>query len=238
MAMNQAGDVDEFDADAARGGYVYTRDDKLSCRLARQRHLDALLKEVDLNDRKVVDLGCGDGYMTVRLYDAGRPAAMVGIDPAPNAIAVARANQGDRDIQFTVADAENSGLEGDAFDIGLLVGVIHHTARPTRVIAEALRVARELVLLEPNGWSPVLKVIEKTSPYHRAHNEKSYSAKRLQYWLDAAGARVAAIRFAGLVPFFCPDLVAAGLKRLEPIVEGTPALRNVACAFTVIRAVR
>ncbi len=35
--------------------------------------------------------------------------------------------------------------------------------------------------------------------------------------------------YIGLVPFFCPDLMARVLNALEPIVERIPVLRAIAC---------
>lgn len=45
--------------------------------------------------------------------------------------------------------------------------VLRHTDDPAASIAEALRVATEAVCDEPNGYSPVLKVLEHPSHYCR-----------------------------------------------------------------------
>ncbi len=232
------GDVHPFDADALDGGYVYTRDDRLSCRLARQRHVDVLLEEVRLEGLNVLDLGCGDGFNTVVLWDRGRPRSMTAADPAERAIELARRRAEHRPIRFRAITGERLPFETGEFDAVLLVGVLHHVAHPDATIAEALRVAPEVVLLEPNGWNAGLKVIERTSAYHREHNEKSHTARRISGWIRAAGGRVASVRYAGLVPFFCPDWMARSLKVVEPMLETVPLARTLGCAFTVIRGVR
>ena len=89
--------------------------------------------------------------------------------------------------------------------------------------------------MEPNGYNPVLKVIEKLSRYHVEHEEKSYSPRRVAAWFERCGARVEAERYIGLVPMFCPDLLARLLKSFEPLVERTPLLRRIACGQYVQR---
>lgn len=67
--------IEPFEKDAAaRGGYVYTSTERLSCRLATGRSLDVVLEAGQLADRSILDMGCGDGYYTIRYWDRGGPA--------------------------------------------------------------------------------------------------------------------------------------------------------------------
>ncbi len=76
------------------------------------------------------------------------------------------------------------------------------------------------------------------SRYHREHHERSYRPAQLQAWIERAGGRVIAIRFAGFVPTFPPDWIAKLMTRIEPAVEGAPLINRVACAVYVTVAVR
>jgi len=76
-------------------------------------------------------------------------------------------------------------------------------------------------------------VLERVSPYHVAHHEKSYSPAKLERWIQQVGGMVCARGYAGLVPFFCPDWFAKLMKRLEPAVERTPLLNALGCAVCV-----
>ena len=116
--------------------------------------------------------------------------------------------------------------------------MLHHLDNPLEVLREALRVAPLVVVVEPNGYNLVLKVIEKLSPYHRAHGEKSYAPRRLRGWFEELGAKVLSSGYAGLVPFFCPDIVARFLKAIEPAFERTPVLNSLSCAVQVVVARR
>jgi hypothetical protein len=89
-------------------------------------------------------------------------------------------------------------------------------------------------VLEPNGWNPVLKAIEKLSAYHRAHGERSFFTHTIDGWMKDAGLKIVHRSFSGLVPYFCPDGAARLLKRVEPMVERLPGVRQVACGTYVV----
>jgi ubiquinone/menaquinone biosynthesis C-methylase UbiE len=229
--------VDPFDADAGGGeGYVYTTADQFSSRHVLQRHFQ-LIKDIGrLEGRSIIDIGCGDGFSTLRFFDSAHPSRMAGVDPAPNAIKVADAKKGARPILFRVLTDNHVPFEDGSFDVAIIQGVLHHADDPPAIIKEALRVAREVVILEPNGLNPGLKVLEKASPYHREHNERSYTRRRLRGWVEDAGGKVANEKFAVFVPIFSPDWLAKTMKALEPAVEATPGLRAIGCSVYVLRA--
>jgi|GEM_PF-83110 len=228
-----------FDRDAARGGgYVYTANTRLSSRLATGRSTRAILGTRRFAGRSVIDMGCGDGYYTIRFWDRGRPRSVVGIDGAAEAIAVAQVNKKDRPIVFQVADAHAVPYPDNSFDLALVQSILHHDDHPADIIREALRLAPEILIHEPNGNNPGLKIIEKTSRYHREHHEKSYSARQIVRWITEAGGVVTYQRLAGFVPMFCPDGLARLMKLLEPLVENLPGLNTLGCAVSVIVAKR
>jgi len=151
---------------------------------------------------------------------------------------VANAGKGARPIVFDVADAHRLPFPDNSFDIAMIQGVLHHDDDAGDIIREAFRVAPEILVLEPNGNNPGLKIIEKVSRYHREHHEKSYRPRLLRRWVEACGAKVIEERFAGLVPIFCPDWVARGAKAAESFAERLPVIRAYGCAVYVFVARR
>jgi ubiquinone/menaquinone biosynthesis C-methylase UbiE len=137
-------------------GYGYTTNTPLSSHLATRRWHEALLSLADIRGARVLDVGCGDGVMTVSLYDRGRPVSIHAIDPAESAIDVARSRIQGRAIIYSVGDGYWLPFAADSFDVAYLGAILHHVERPLDVIREALRVAPRLLVLEPNGWIPVL----------------------------------------------------------------------------------
>jgi SAM-dependent methyltransferase len=222
---------------ATHGGYVYSTDARLSCRLSNRRMSEAIHAAADFRAARVLDVGCGDGTYTLDLL-ALQPAAVLGVDPSAEAIAAAqkRTPPDEARIRFAVGSAYELGGFGDGWDVAVVRGVLHHLDEPERAVREVARAARRLVVLEPNGSNPVLKVIERTSRYHVEHAERSYRSGTLEAWIRAEGGRVVARSFIGLVPMFCPDWMARALKVVEPLVERIPAVRAVGCGQVVIVA--
>jgi SAM-dependent methyltransferase len=220
---------------AAEGSYAYTDCGGYSSQVANQRLTQAILAMTDLRGRTVLDVGCGDGTYTLELA-AVRPSVVLGIDAAEVAVERARARVQDRafdNVEFAVGDAYELERLGRRFDVAVIRGVLHHLYDAERAVRSVLKVASEIIIVEPNGYNPVLKMIEKLSPYHREHKEKSYPPFRLDRWFESHDARVVRRAYAGLVPFFCPEPLARVLKKIEPMVERMPLIRKMSCAVYV-----
>lgn len=228
-----------FDDDVSRsGGYAYTTGAPLSARLANRRLTEAALSVADFAGRRVLDVGCGDGTYTVELVDVAGASAVTGIDPAERAICVARERAAGRAITFAAGSAYELPYDDDSFDLSYLRGVLHHLERPADALREALRVAPRVVVVEPNGHNPGLKVLERYSRYHVEHGERSFARRKLDRWVESAGATVEIQTYAGFVPMFSPDWLARAMKTIEPAVEALPILRTVGCAVYVFAAAR
>jgi ubiquinone/menaquinone biosynthesis C-methylase UbiE len=239
LRTNSAAAVQAFDHDVINnGGYRYTTNAQLSSDLSNQRIIQATQQATSFRNRSVIDIGCGDGTFSMALYDNDGPARLVAIDPAAEAIEIAKNNRGNRPIDFQVQSAYELNFPDNTFDVAQFRGVLHHLERPADAIREALRVAKEIVVMEPNGYNPVLKLIEKYSTYHIEHGEKSYAPSALDAWVRQANATLKYRSFVGLVPFFCPNWFARTLKFFEPIVEVTPIIKHIACGQYIFSAVR
>jgi len=224
--------VSQFEADVGeKGGYVYSTTDKLSCRMSNGRMSEAIAAFARPAGRRVIDIGCGDGVYSLELLEAGA-SEVLGVDAADQAILSARERcSAHANARFEAVDIYELELEAgvEAWDVAIVRGMLHHLYDAPRAIERISLVAREVVVCEPNGYNPVLKVIEKTSPYHIAHEEKSYPPRSLDAWFEACGGEVVERDFIGLVPMFCPDAFARLCKLAEPLVEATPGLRAIGC---------
>jgi SAM-dependent methyltransferase len=231
--------VEAFNRDAEEhGGYLYTDITRLSSRLATQRTTDVILGTGHIEGRAVLDLACGDGFYAVRFWDQGRPRMMVGIDAAEQAVVHARRRAKHTKIRFAVCDAHRTPFEDGHFDLVLLQSVLHHDGDPRALIREAFRLAPTVLIHEPNGNNPGLKLIERTSRYHIDHDEKSFRSAQLKQWVTDAGGRVIYQKFAGFVPMFCPPWVARITKLIEPVLEAVPVINAITCAVCVLVAIR
>jgi len=91
--------------------------------------------------RRVLDVGCGTGYL-LRLLAAGCPQAteLAGIDAAPSMIAAAGRAAGDRRLRFTVGAAERLPYPDDAFDLVVSSTSFDHWADQRAGLGECARV--------------------------------------------------------------------------------------------------
>ena len=228
--------VAPFDADVRTNeGYLYTTNARWSSILANRRLTDVTREMVALGGRQVIDVGCGDGTYAHELFASCAPASMVGVDAAAEAVAIANRRYGAATLRFETRSVYDLPYPPGSFDVAVVRGLLHHVDDAPRALAGISRVAREVLIIEPNGYNPILKLIERFSAYHRAHGEKSYPPPLLRRWIRALGGTIERQRYAGLVPFFCPNWMAAALQAIEPLVEALPGARQLACAVVALR---
>lgn len=107
---------------------------------ARFAYLDEIVP--DWSGLDVLDLGCGGGFMAEPL--ARRGATVVGVDPCPQAIAVAarHARETRLAIDYRVGRGESLPLATRSIDVVVCVDVLEHVDDLDRVLAEMRRVLR------------------------------------------------------------------------------------------------
>jgi SAM-dependent methyltransferase len=141
--------------------------------------LDELLP--DLDGRRVLDAGCGDGTHAAALAERG--ADVIGVDASEGMIDTARERYGDRDrLAFRRADLTEGldRLADDGFDLVLCQHVFSHVADLEPVAAAFAR------LLAPGGSV----VLSTHHPFHEylVVREESYPDTRAIDDLDARPA--------------------------------------------------
>lgn len=120
---------------------------------AWSRALAHLLPPVD-----VVDIGCGEGYLTIEVARWAR--RVIAVDRSATVLARAKALAARRraaNITFKRGELEQLPLTAGSVDVALLSQALHHATDPAQAAAEAVRVLR------PGGKLLVLEL--------RAHDE-------------------------------------------------------------------
>jgi 2-polyprenyl-6-hydroxyphenyl methylase/3-demethylubiquinone-9 3-methyltransferase len=87
---------------------------------------------------RVLDLGCGGGFLSNYLAERGH--AVTGVDTTAENLAVARANDATRSAVYELGDARALPYARASFDVVCAMDLLEHVEEPERVIAEASRV--------------------------------------------------------------------------------------------------
>lgn len=228
-----------FNADVTqKGGYEYTSPDRCSSRLANARISRAIHELMDGYGKRIIDIGCGDGAYTAEMKML-KPLEVLGIDAAETAVERARQRLADDSrFRFETRSVYDLSLYYGQFDIAVVRGTLHHLREPASAVFEIVKTASTLIVAEPNGFNPILKVLEKISRYHRRHEERSFLPLTINRWFSIAGAPVDKGLFINTVPFFCPEGLTKLCNGLSPLAERLPIVRHLGCGQYVFRARR
>ena len=235
--MNQSlkQNVQEFNRNVAEnGGFLYTTNAQFSSYVANKRISEEIFRFIKPEYQTLVDIGCGDGVYTHEIKQNFPHLEVHGFDPAQAAIDAAQKRF--PSVQFRTINLLDSNLPTprQRYDVGVIRGVLHHLADQELAIRNAFKLANNLIIMEPNGNNPILKVIEKTSKYHIEHEEQSFFEWQLKGWIRQAGGKVDAWSYVGYVPFFFPDGPAKVIHTLQPFLEKVPVLKHVFSAQFII----
>lgn len=137
------------------------------------REIASLEKNLPTNfkHRSVVDLGCGDGRVSLKLKGVLQSKEFLGVDIHPALIKSARK----KGIKAKVADIAKDEIKGD---LGILWGVLHHLENPVLVLEKLNNNFNNLIIRESVDEKRVIEVGEKLNK------------KRLMRILDQAGVKV------------------------------------------------
>lgn len=136
----------------------------------------------------ILDVGCGPGWTTAFLAEAGYRPTGVDIVPANVDVARERAERWGVEASFEVADMDHLDLD-NTWDAALLLDALHHSTRQAGVLAG---VARHL---RPGGWLLLGEpsILHRLSPHARrtardeGWTERGVSLRGLRRDLRAAG---------------------------------------------------
>lgn len=132
---------------------------------------------------RVVHLGAGTGALTREV--ARWATAVLGVDPDPRAVALARTRSGDAPRATYLAAPLTAVPRPDgAFERALVAQALAPVERPEAVLAEAVR------LVAPGGSVLVLDLLPHGEAWVRerlGHRRQGVSPGRLGAWLEGAG---------------------------------------------------
>ena len=135
-----------------------------------------------LEGSRAIDLGCGTGSFTRRLFQNSE-AELFGLDISSKAIQLAR--QKEKKINFLVGDVENLQFDDGFFDLVVYSGILHHFPNEEKCLAEGFRVLKNggcMLSYDPNKINPFMWLYrDPSSPFFskvgKTDNERLLSAQ-------------------------------------------------------------
>lgn len=128
-------------------------------------------------NKRILDLACGDGWLSLSLGKSG--AIVNGFDISPKRIElaknVAKAN-GLRDaVKFEVMAAEEMTYENDYFDFAIVHASLHHCdiEKTSKEIHRVLKPGGKAILIEDYAYHPLMKLYRKLTPAKHTRHEKA-----------------------------------------------------------------
>jgi len=149
----------------------------------------------------LLDVGCGPGTITVDLARRVAPGQVVGLDSAPEVIALARATAEDSAIagvRFAVGDTYALDFDDGSFDVVHAHQMLQHLADPVAALVEMGRVCRPGGLIAARDgdhggftWYPADPCLDAWRDLYvrvaRANGGEPDAGRRLVAWARAAG---------------------------------------------------
>lgn len=113
------------------------------------RYFRNMLKSqnLDLNEKVIIDAGCGSGYSSQLIYEEFSPTRLIAFDYMPEQIELAKARneKNNLNINFFEGDIRNINEPSESIDGVFIFGVIHHIVDWQNALKEVYRI------LKPNG---------------------------------------------------------------------------------------
>jgi len=161
---------------------------------------------------RYVDLGIGDGLLTLMLADVANEVTAVDVSPEMLARLRSRAAQkGVANLKTVEGDIQDLPLSDASFDVAVLSQALHHAAEPAQALREARRV------LVPGGRLLVIDLLAHAEAWVKEqlqHRHLGFTEQALAALLADAGFERLAIQRAARdpqPPHFM-TLVATGVK--------------------------
>ncbi len=151
---------------------------------------DAYLRLIgELDGKKILDFGCGEGWSTVEYCKRGATVYCFDISPESirNLVRDADTAGVAGRIHPTVMAAEDLGYPSKAFDLVLGVSILHHTdvRCAGREIARVLKPGGRALFIEPLAHNIFLRIFRWLTPHRRTPTEQPMTVRQITDFIRA-----------------------------------------------------
>lgn len=167
--MANAGEIDNSIYEKYGDQWYTADDDPVALLRAENKVKTPWIIERLSSKAKILDVGCGAGFLTNELALAGHEVS--GVDLSGDSLEVAKRYDKTSSVKYQIADAYALPYEAESFDVVCALDFLEHVDDPARAISEISRVLR------PEGsfffhtfnrnfasWLVIIKLVEWLIP--------------------------------------------------------------------------
>jgi ubiquinone/menaquinone biosynthesis C-methylase UbiE len=167
------------------------KSNKLVQRKWHEEKLDNVLEQLDLNEKRILDLGCGSGGLTFRVSQNSRNTKIIGLDFNDRAIKYAnnkKLKDKNKKLQFIVGSAEKLPFKDNCFDTVIGLDILDHCISYKEVLGEIYKVVTHggRILVTTENKKSLWPIVEKI--WDRFGQSRNYGETHLicfdKYSLD------------------------------------------------------
>ena len=181
---------EHFDRQAAiydeRETMYYSKLPKFSCH-------DTAARLQNIRYRKLLDVGCGTGYLIELLKKQNQYAAYYGLDISPEMLKIAQ-QRFDGGVELTEGSSSSLPYRNQSFDVVTCIQSFHHYPEPEKAMSEAFRVLLPggIYLLSDTGCSGFFKWFDNHIflPLLKSGDYAVYSVDDIRGMMQSAGFTV------------------------------------------------
>lgn len=127
-----------------------------------RKHRDVLVETLELEDKRVLDIGCGSGGLVRFMAHEGAEA--VGLEPSQKRLEACRAAESVPGTEYVEGSGESLPFEDESFDAVVIFNSLHHLpaegmAPCLEECARVLAPEGQLWVLEPIAEGPYFEVM-------------------------------------------------------------------------------
>jgi ubiquinone/menaquinone biosynthesis C-methylase UbiE len=165
---------------------------KALCATQNLGGVQELLARAAVAPERVIDIGCGDGAILEEMSRRGVGSRFVGYEIAPAAVAFVESRNISGVERVQLFDGEELPEPDDAFDLALLHFVIDQAVAPGKLLAEARRVARYVVVAVVLDDTRRMRAKLRRGRQGRFGRLQLYNRDSIRDQLEAAGLTILA----------------------------------------------
>lgn len=202
------------------------------------RQFKEITRAFDFNGKIVFIGGCGSGVFEEWLLRSNiKPKRIVSMDASSYMLNLARSRMeknGFTDRRLLTYEhgwIEDTGLADEYFDVAVYIDMLQHSFDLEGALRETKRIAKTVIIYEANALNPVRRLNEYKS---NGAKPRSFYSWQLRKLLKKVGFSNIKIRTTHCIPEFMPEKLLNFAKRLEPILERIPLLKEMTGALFVL----